>query len=171
MPKVRAYGADASLRAARETTYGVAPTSGYYGLSFREADLSAAIPLEDDPLLGFGRNVQDPYRGAVTDEGAIGIPFDRQSTGYWLTGLFGDSATPTATAASGSITFSAQPANNSTITLAGVAWTFVTGAATGNQTQIGVSLAATLTALAVDLNASVVAALTAATYTATATAL
>ena len=171
MAKVRAYGSDASLRGARESTYGVAPTTGYYGLSFRETDLSAEIPLEDDPLLGFGRNAQDPYRGNVTDEGAISIPFDKQSLGFWLTGLFGDSAAPTETSASGTIVFSAQPANNSTITLNAVPWTFVTGSPTGNQTQIGISLSATLTALASDLNASVVAGLSVATYTADATTL
>lgn len=171
MAKVRAYGSDSSLRAARESTYGVAPTSGYYGLSFRSAELSAEIPLEDDPLLGFGRNAQDPYRGNVTDEGAISIPFDKQSLGYWLTGVFGDSAAPTTTAATGTITFSAQPVNNSTITLNAVTWTFVTGSPTGNQTQIGLDLEATLTALATNLNASVVAGLAVATYTVSATAL
>lgn len=171
MAKVRAYGSDASLRAARETNYGVAPTTGYYGLSFRETDLSAEIPLEDDPLLGFGRNAQDPYRGNVTDEGTTSIPFDKQGIGHWLTGLFGDSAAPTTTSAAGTITFSAQPGANSTITPNGVTWTFVSGTATGQQTQLGASLAATLTALASDLNASAVAGLTGATYTASATAL
>lgn len=165
MPKVRAYGTDVSLRAVRESTYGVAPASGYYGLNYRSTDLSAEIPLEDDPLLGRGRNAQDPYRGGITDEGEISIPFELQSIGYWLTGLFGDSDTPAAQTASGTIVFSGQPAGNSTITLNGVTWTFVTGTATGNQTQIAGSLAATLTQLATDLNASVVAGLTGATYT------
>lgn len=171
MAKVRAYGSDVTLRAARESTYGTAPTSGYYALPFRSSDLGAVVPLEDDPLLGFGRNAQDPYRGSITDEGGFEIPFDLQTAGYWLTGLFGDSAAPTTSAATGTITFSGQPANNSTITLNSVIWTFVTGSPTGNQTQIGVDLEATLTALASDLNASVVAGLTVATYTASATAL
>lgn len=171
MAKVRAYGADCTLLAARETTYGTAPTSGYQQLDFRSTDLSAEIPLDEDPLLGRGRNTLDPYRGGVTDEGEISIPFDTQGLGFWLTGLFGDSASPTTMNATGSITFSAQPGANSTITLAGTSWTFVSGSPTGNQTQIGGSLAATLTALASDLNASVVVGLAAATYVATATAL
>ena len=58
------------------------------------------------------------------------------------------------TAATGDIAFSANPSNTQTIILDGVTWTFVTAGASGNQTNIGVSLAATLTQLASDLNAS-----------------
>ena len=74
-------------------------------------------------------------------------------------------------AATGSITFSAQPAVNSTVTINGTAFTFVASGATGNQVNIGANLAATMTALAVALNASVVAGVALATYTGTATAL
>src|SRR6266511_132706 len=104
--------------------------------------------------LGRGRNAQDPYRGLITDEGNVDIPLDVQGTGWWLTGLFGAPTTGAAVKATGSITFSGQPGVNSTITLNGVTWTFVTGSPTGNQTQIGVGLDATLTALATDLNTS-----------------
>jgi hypothetical protein len=138
MAKVRAFGADATLKACRETTYGVAPLSGYRGLDFKSTDLSSAIPLGDDPLLGRGRNAQDPYRGLVTDEGNVDIPLDVQGTGWWLTGLFGAPVTGAAVKATGSISFSGQPGANSTITLNGVTWTFVSGTPTGNQTQIGV---------------------------------
>ncbi|MDG4575441.1 MAG: phage tail tube protein [Defluviicoccus sp.] len=165
MAKVRAYGADATLKVCRETSYGVAPTSGYRSLDFKSTDLSSEQPLGDDPLLGRGRNAQDPYRGLITDEGKIEIPLDLRASGFWLTGLFGDPAT-TQTKAAGRIAFSGQPAANSTITLNGVAWTFVTGMPVGSQTQIGVSLDATLTALAADLNASVDAQISKCTYTA-----
>ena len=48
----------------------VAPLSGYRSpLDFKSCDLSAEQPLGDDPLLGRGRNAQDPYRGLITDEG------------------------------------------------------------------------------------------------------
>ena len=168
MPKVRAYGADATLKVCRETSYGVAPTSGYRSLDFKSTDLSSEQPLGDDPLLGRGRNAQDPYRGLITDEGKIEIPLDLRGSGFWLTGLFGDPAT-VQTKAEGHIAFSGQPAANSTITLNGVAWTFVTGTPSSNQTQIGVSLDATLTALAADLNASVDAQISKCTYTANTT--
>ena len=123
-------------------------------LDFKSTDLSSEQPLGDDPLLGRGRNAQDPYRGLITDEGKIEIPLDLRGSGFWLTGLFGDPAT-TQTKAAGHIAFAGQPAANGTITLNGVTWTFVTGTRSSNQTQIGASLDATLTALASDLNASV----------------
>ncbi|MBK8211709.1 MAG: hypothetical protein IPK78_18915 [Rhodospirillales bacterium] len=167
MPKVRAYGADSTLKACRETTYGVAPVSGYRSLDFKSADLSAEHRL-DDPLLGRGRNAQDPYRGLITDEGKVEIPLDLRGSGFWLTGLFGD-PTVTQTKATGHIAFFGQPAANSTITFNGVSWTFVTGTPSGNQTQIGANVDATLTALATGLNASADPQVAKCTYTANTT--
>ena len=89
MAKVRAYGAEATLKACRETSYGTAPSSGYKSLDFKSTDLSSKQPLGDDPLLGRGRNAQDPYRGLITDEGQIEIPFDLRGIRFWLTELFG----------------------------------------------------------------------------------
>jgi hypothetical protein len=169
MPKVRAYGADATLKACRETAYGVAPASGYRSLDFKSTDLSSEQPLGDDPLLGRGRNAQDPYRGLITDEGKVEIPLDLRGSGFWLTGLFGDPVT-TQTKAAGHIAFAGQPAPNSTITMNGVTWTFVTGTPAGNQTQIGANLDATLTALAADLDGSADAQVSKCTYTANTTA-
>ena len=76
MPKVRAYGADATLKACREASYGVAPLTGYRSLDFKSTDLSSAQPLGDDPLLGRGRNAQDPYRGLS--------PTKVSSTSRWI---------------------------------------------------------------------------------------
>lgn len=165
MGKVRSYGADATLKACRETAYGVAPASGYRSLDFKSTDLSSEQPLGDDPLLGRGRNAQDPYRGLITDEGKIEIPLDLRGSGFWLTGLFGDPVT-VQTKAAGSIAFSAQPLANSTITLSGVIWTFVTGTPSGNQAQVGAGIDATLTALATALNGSADAQVSKCTYTA-----
>src|SRR5262245_45360015 len=163
MPKVRSYGADATLLAARESSYGVLPLGGWRSLDFKSTDLSASQPLGEDPLLGRGRNSQDPCRGLVTDEGQLEIPLDLRGTGFWLTALLGDPTT-TAVAATGGIAFSAQPAANSTITVNGVSWTFVTGTPTGNQIEIGGTLAATLTNAAAALNGSASPQVAAATY-------
>jgi hypothetical protein len=57
--------------------------------------------------------------------------------------------------ASGSITWNVNMVNSETITLNGTVVTFVTGSPSGNQVQIGVNLAATLTALVTFLNSSV----------------
>jgi hypothetical protein len=53
--------------------------------------------------------------------------------------------------------------------LNGVTWTLVTGTPSGNQTQIGANLDATLTALATDLNASADAQVSKGTYAANTT--
>lgn len=71
-----------------------------------------------------------------------------------------------ATQARGSILFAANPLASATITLNGVAWTFVASGATGNQTNIGGSLAATLATLVTNLNASANAEIAKATYSA-----
>jgi hypothetical protein len=68
MPKVRAYGADATLLAARVTGYGILPGTGWHSLDFKSTDLSSSQPLGEDPLLGRGRNSQDPYRELVTNK-------------------------------------------------------------------------------------------------------
>jgi len=153
MPKVRAYGADATLKACREASYGVAPLSGYRSLDFKSTDLSSAQPLGDDPLLGRGRNAQDPYRGLITDEGQLDVPFDLRGTGFWLTGLFGDPVT-TAVNASGSIAFATNPSPGNTITLNGTVWTFVAGTPSGNETEIQATVTQTVDQLVSDLNAS-----------------
>src|SRR6056297_526028 len=153
MPKLRAYGADATLKACREAGYGSAPLTDYRSLDFKSTDLSAAQPLGDDPLLGRGRNAQDPCRGLVTDEGQIEIPLDLRGTGFWLTGLFGDPVT-TAVAATGTTAFAVNPSPGDTVTLNGTVWTFVSGTASGNETEIQGTLIQTLDALVDDLNAS-----------------
>jgi flagellar hook protein FlgE len=53
----------------------------------------------------------------------------------------------------GNITFTNNPTSGDSININGVDWTFVTSGATGNQTNIGISLDATLTQLVTDLNA------------------
>lgn len=93
MAKTRAYGSDAQLLAAFESTYGTAPDGSgggvYTKLPFKSTDLSAEKPLGYDPLLGQGRNAQDPYYEAISDAGNIVVPLDLRNIGFWLKGLFG----------------------------------------------------------------------------------
>ena len=51
---MRAYGAAVALKVCRETSYGVAPLTGYRSLDLKSTDLSSAQPLVEDPLLGRG---------------------------------------------------------------------------------------------------------------------
>jgi hypothetical protein len=83
---------------------------------------------------------------------------------------FGSSSASNAYAG-GYITFSVNPTASDTITLNGVAWTFVASGASGAQTNIQGTMVATLAQLANDLTASANSSLTVATYSATSTKL
>lgn len=102
MAKIRASGADAQLLGAFETVYGSAPNGAgggvYRKLSFKSHALGSEQPLGTDPLLGMGRDAQDPYYDAISVSGDIVVPVDLRGIGFWLKGLFGAPVT-TGTAA------------------------------------------------------------------------
>lgn len=75
------------------------------------------------------------------------------------------------TQATGTLTFAANPTSGQNIALNGVTWTFVSSGASGNQTNIQGTLAATLTQLATDLGASANTSINVASYSASATVL
>lgn len=93
MAKTRAYGADAQLTGVAEATYGTAPdgaAGGVYALlPFKSISLGAEKPLGYDPLLGQGRDAQDPYYDAESVAGDVEVPLDLRDFGFWLKGLFG----------------------------------------------------------------------------------
>ena len=159
----RSYGTASQLLVLKESTYGVAPTGNYEKMTFFTSAIGAEQPLINDPLLGIGREPRVPFRDIMKSDGDLSIAVEPRDFGRWLQFLMG-SSTDTGVAASGSITFTANPSAGHTITLNGITWTFVASGATGQQTNIGASLAATLTQLATDLNASVNASLTVASY-------
>lgn len=106
-------------------------------------------------LNGIASKIQTALNSAVSAStcvwDAINSRFQIQS------GTAGDESTLSflsAPHAVGSIVFSANPANNSTITLNGTAVTFVSASPTSGQVLIGATLADTLAALLVVLNAS-----------------
>lgn len=158
MAKKYLSGADAKFIGALETTPGTFPAAGNYRyLDFMSTTLGADNPFSDRDILGRGRNPGDPILASnETVNGNIVIPASARGMGLWLTGLFGAAAVTTVKA-KGYFEFGGQPANNSTLTFNGFVWTAVTSGATGAQTNIGVDLDATLTALALDLNTNTVA--------------
>lgn len=167
----RAQGARALMAFAFEGVYGTPPGSGYRQVPFVSTDLGGEQPLLDNEVLGFGRDPLAPSKDAFNADGSVVIPLDVENFGLWLKGIFGQPVTVGVLAATGVLTFSAQPAVNSTITLNGTVFTFVASGAAGNQSNIGANLAATLTALAGVLNANATVGLTFATYVAGATTL
>ena len=93
MTKTRAYGSDASLLAAFEANYGTFPDGSgggvYTRLPFKSISLGAERPLGYDPLLGEGRNAQDPFYEAISDNGGVEIPLAARGSGFWFKALFG----------------------------------------------------------------------------------
>lgn len=166
----RSYGSSVSLLALKESTYGTKPSGNWEKFSFSSSDISAEQNLIASELLGQGREPRAPFRDVINDDGNLVVPVEARDFGRWLQCLMGNPAS-VGVAATGDITFTANPSATDTITINGVVWTFVASGATTAQTNIGGSLAATLTQLATDLNASVNASITPASYAGTATKL
>lgn len=160
----RARGANALLRAKFEAAYGTPPGGNWAQLPFVSSALGEERGLIESDLLGQGRDPFDPTYDVANDTGDLVVPADVRNSGYWLKLLFGAPVTSNHAAASGSITFSGQPAADSTITINGTAFTFKASGATGNQINIGANIAATVTATVTALNASAVSGVAAATY-------
>ncbi len=159
----RSYGSAATLLALKEASYGVKPPGNWEKFAFVSSDIGAEQNLLSSELLGQGREPRAPFRDVINDEGNIVVPVEARDFGRWLQLLLGNPVSA-GVAATGDITFSANPSAGHTITINGVLWTFVASGATGTQTNIGANLNATLTQLATDLNASVNVSITPATY-------
>lgn len=165
MARKYAVGSGVRLRAAKETTSGVLASSGWRYFDAVSFGLSGDRAVNDRVLLGQGRNTGEPTLGRKTFTGPMVVPMDARNTGFWFLSLLGNPTT-TSVKATGYISFSGQPAADSTINLNGTVWTFKASGASGPQTDIGVDLDATLTALASDLNGSADTQVAKCTYTA-----
>ena len=161
----RARGANARMLLGIEASYGAsASVQAYFQTPFVSANLGDEQGLVESDVLGFGRMPQQPGRDAVNNAGDVVAPLCARNIGLWYSLLFGAPTTVAGVAATGALMFSAQPANNSTITINGQAFTFTTGSAGANQIQIGATLKGTLANAVRVLNASAVAGVAAATY-------
>lgn len=66
----RAYGWNAKLLLAFETTYGTAPAAGAYKLTpFVSCDLDSAQGLIASNVLGLGRDPSQPYQDVINVDG------------------------------------------------------------------------------------------------------
>lgn len=162
----RARGANALLNLKFESAYGTPPSGDYLQLPFVQSNLGEEQQLLESDLLGLGREGLDPTLDVANNDGDMTVPVDNRAFGHWLKLLLG---APTTTAYAGAqmdVVFLGQPAVNSTITINGTAFTAKASGATGNQFNIGATVADTITALATVLNASAVSGVAEATYTA-----
>jgi hypothetical protein len=160
----RARGANALMALAFESAYGTPPGSGFKRVPFVSAALGEQQNLIESDLLGYGRDPQQPARDVINNDGDVVVPLDLRNFGYWLKLLFGPPVTTQGVAASGSFTFDGQPIDNSTISIGGADWTFVSSAPSGDESLIGATLLETVTNAVIGLNKSATSALAAQTY-------
>ena len=85
----RAYGANASLLAAFEPTYGTTPTGDFGKIPFVSTTLGSKQGLIANDLIGLGRDPSAPIRDVIKVEGDIVIPIDLRNIGMWLKALLG----------------------------------------------------------------------------------
>jgi Phage tail tube protein len=143
----RGLGINAIMAAAFEGTYGTPPGAGFMRMPFVSGSLGEERNLIESNLLGYGREPLDPTYDVANNRGDVTVPVDQRAIGQWLKLLLGVPVTTVGLSASGTVTFSAQPAINSTVTIGGVVITFVASGAAGSQVNIGASVTATVAAL------------------------
>jgi len=85
----RAYGWNAQLLLAFETTYGTPPVSGFKKMPFVSRDISAQQGLIASNVIGLGRDPTQPYQDAINVDGDIVVPVDLRNIGQWLKALLG----------------------------------------------------------------------------------
>lgn len=86
----RAYGANASLLAAFEPTYGNTPTGDFGKIPFVSTTLGSEQGLIANDLIGLGRDPSAPIRDVIKVEGDIVIPIDLRNIGMWIKALLGN---------------------------------------------------------------------------------
>jgi hypothetical protein len=89
----RNQGADTFMALAFETTYGVAPVSGFRQMPYASTSLDTEQPLLANELLGFGRDPIDPTKDVITTDGDVVVPIDADAFGNWLKLGFGSPTT------------------------------------------------------------------------------
>lgn len=89
----REVGARTAMALVYESVYGTSPVSGYTRMPYAGAGLRLQQPLLASELLGNGRDPIAPVKDAVEVSGAMTVPIDAISLGFWLKGLMGQPTT------------------------------------------------------------------------------
>ncbi len=87
----RAQGARAQMALGFEDTYGTPPAAdSFWKVPFVSSTLGSQQALLESDVLGVGRDPIDPMLDAVTADGDVVVPLDRNSMGVWLKLLLGE---------------------------------------------------------------------------------
>lgn len=139
-------------------------TGNFFAMPFLSGvTLGGQQDIEDDPVLGQGRDPLDPMLGVENAGGDVPVPIDARYFGLWLKGLYG-APVSSPSKAEGQIVFSANPAAAQTITINGVTFSFIAGASAGTNIGIKATVALTIDEIVAVLNASSNPSVSAATY-------
>ena len=89
----RAYGWNAKLLIAEETTYGTLSTLDYTQVPFASSAIDSEQGLITSNVLGLGRDPTTPFQDVINVEGDLAVPVDLRNIGIWLKAVFGLPAT------------------------------------------------------------------------------
>lgn len=86
-------GREAEMRIGLQADFDTkAPADSYTCVPFYSHDIGASQPLVDDPLLGCQDQTLDPSEpldDLISHAGALSVPLELNTIGYWLRGLLG----------------------------------------------------------------------------------
>ena len=88
----RAYGWNAKLLIAEESTYGTLSDGKYTQVPFASSTIDSEQGLISSNVLGLGRDPTTPFQDVINVGGELAVPVDLRNIGIWLKAIFG---TPT----------------------------------------------------------------------------
>lgn len=85
----RAYGWNAKLLIAEESTYGTLSENTYTQIPFASSAIDSEQGLISSNVLGLGRDPTTPFQDVINVEGDLSVPVDLRNIGIWLKAVFG----------------------------------------------------------------------------------
>lgn len=91
----RAYGWNAKLLIAEESTYGTLSSGPFTQVPFASSAIDSEQGLISSNVLGLGRAPTTPFQDVINVEGDLAVPVDIRNIGIWLKAVFGVPETTT----------------------------------------------------------------------------
>lgn len=89
----RAYGWNAKLLIAEESTYGTLSSGTYTQVPFASSAIDSEQGLISSNVLGLGRDPTTPFQDVINVDGDLSVPVDLRNIGIWLKAIFGTATT------------------------------------------------------------------------------